>query len=112
MIVLEATQMDALADARRRSFTDEMIEHAASFPDVPGDEEERGALVRSRLDEGHATGLRSRYDLRRYLELALEAAPEGGALPDWALNVLRREDLHPTDRMDRLDRLALFPPAS
>lgn len=110
MLKVEPDQIDRLQTVQLSVFEREMYAHVGeAFPETLDADPALETEIPRLLEKGRAFGLRSKFDLRRYLELVYETGgePSGNHVP-WAYALLVDPNMHPMEKMDRIDRAMMF----
>ena len=113
MLVIRNEQIDELAKRSRTQFVEEMVSHwKTNFAkQVAGASDD---ALRKRVEGGivkaEASGITTRYDVRRYLEFAVTHGDdfEVARRTAWAGTILRDESLTGTEKMNRIDAHEMF----
>lgn len=109
MFKVSAEQIDVLKQRQVDDFESRMCEHIhAQFPSRAKDPADLHSEIVVHLEHARDYGLRSEYDLRRYLEFAYDTGdPTHGEL-SWADDILSHAQLHPFEKMEQIESATLF----
>jgi hypothetical protein len=113
MLVIRAEQMKAMAKYAREGFIGRMMAHLRrNFAQQIEDrsDEELRAFVVGGMDSARQYGVELENDVRRYLECMVTHGADFDTAPKtaWAGEILRREDLGGTQKMEQIIDYELF----
>ena len=112
-MIVTAEQMVQLSEAKRSQFEQLMIRHIrANFSREaqPVSDEKLLLAVRFAMELGERYGIVLQDDLRRFIEFLSTYGSQFSNRPQFAsvVEVLARQDLDGTEKMDRVDRLEQY----
>ena len=113
MLRIRTEQFDVFSKHMRQQFEDRMAVRLRSrFPDHtrPIEEPELRTFIRNGIERAATHNVTAEFDVQRYLEYMVKYGQEFDASPDmsWAGDILNREDLDGSEKMDRIDDRDLF----
>ena len=108
MFKIRAAQFNVMGEYTRMRFEDEMCTYLASNYTIETEtwsSQKLLAWVQQNLERAKDYTLKSRYDLQRYLQFAIQNEMDmtHNGMSTWALKILEDSRLHPSEKMDRID---------
>ncbi len=112
MLIIRKEQMDLFRAAMRKRFETRMVEHIRqTFPERTRDvsDERIYNAVQESMRKAESFGIELEDDIRRFIEYLVIYGTQLDIKEDirWLGEILRREDLNGTEKMDMIDDLEL-----
>lgn len=113
MMVVREKQMNTLSQFMLKQFIRRMTDHLRRcFPENTQDIENATlqTMVKIGIKQAEEYGVTMEGDVRNYLECMIIYSPDFDTNPEtpWGADILKDENLNGTEKMDRIDNIALF----